>query len=127
MTKSFNVPALDSGSSSDKCVAWSNFVVNMDNDGLIEHERMSSEGGTAEGSVGVSESKIPVGLANGKAWQPSSEPWDCDFYLYQRAFPGTWGAGMQWWLWHVRNMGCGGCQECKNVFRFYWRYCVEKG
>ena len=50
---------------------------------------MSSEGGTAEGSVGVFESKISVELANGKVWQPSGEPWDCDFYLYQRGFPGT--------------------------------------
>ena len=46
----------------------------MDNDGSMEYERMSSEGGTAEGSVGVSDSKIPVGLEHGKAWQPSGEP-----------------------------------------------------
>ena len=74
------------------------FVVKVNNDGLIMYARMSSEGGTAEGSVGVSKSKIPVELENGKAWQRSSEPWDCDFYLYQWDFPGTRGAGMQRWL-----------------------------
>ena len=51
----------------------------MDNDGSIEYERMTSEAGTAEGLVGVSESKIPVELESGKVWQPSGEPWDCDF------------------------------------------------
>ena len=81
----------------------------MDNDGSIEYERMSLEDGTAEGSVGVSESQIPMELENGKVWQPSREPWDCDFYLYQRAFHGTWGASMQWWLCYVRNMGSGDC------------------
>ena len=61
----------------------------MDNDGSIEYVKMSSEGGTAEGSVGVSNFKIPVKLENGKVRQPSREPCDYDFYLYQRAFPGT--------------------------------------
>ena len=116
VTESSDVPTLDSGSSGDKSVTWSDFVVSKDNDGSIEYKRMSAEGGTAEGSVGVCESKIPVELENGTAWQPSSEPWDCDFYLHHRAYPGTWGAGMQWWLWYVRNMGCGGCQECKNMY-----------
>ena len=88
---------------------------------------MSSEGGNPEGLVGVSESKILVELENGKAWQPSSEHWDWDFYFYQRAFLRTWDAGMPWWLWNVRNMCCGGYQECKNMCRFYWRYCVKKG
>ena len=54
----------------------------MDNDGSIEHDRMFSEAGIAEGSVGVSEPKIPLELENGKAWQPSGEPWECDFYHY---------------------------------------------
>ena len=85
----------------------SDFVVSVHNDGSIEYERMASESGTTEGSFGVSKSKIPVRLENGKAWQPSCKPWDCDFYLHQRAFPGTWGAGMQWCLWYMRNMGCG--------------------
>ena len=80
---------LDSGSSGDKRVTSSDFVVSVDNYGSITYERISLEGGTAEGSVGVCESKIPVVLDNGKAWQPSSEPWDCDFYLHQRAFPRT--------------------------------------
>ena len=73
-TESSNVPTLDSGSSIDKSVTWSDFVVSVDNDGSIAYERMSSEGGTAEGSVGVSKSKILVELEHGKAWQPSSEP-----------------------------------------------------
>ena len=81
-TESSNVPTLDSRSSGDKSVTWSNFVASVENDGSIEYERMSSEGGTAEGSVGVSESKILMELENGKAWQPSGEPWDCDFNLY---------------------------------------------
>jgi hypothetical protein len=126
-TGSSDVLTLDSGSSGDKSVTWSDFVVSVDSNGYVEYERMSSEGGTAEGSVGVSESKIPVELENRKAWQRSGEPWDDDFYLYCRTFPGTWGAGMQWSLWYARNMGCGGCQECKNVCRFYWRFCNEKG
>ena len=69
-----DVPMLDSGSSGDKSVIWSDFVVSLDNDGSIEYERMSSEPGTAEGSVGVSKSKIPVELENGKGWQPSGKP-----------------------------------------------------
>ena len=43
-------------------------MVNVDNDVAIEYERMSSQGGTAEGLVGVSRWKIPVELENGKAW-----------------------------------------------------------
>ena len=73
-TEASDVPMLDSGSSGDKSVIWSDFVVSLDNDGSIEYERMSSEPGTAEGSVGVSKSKILVELEHGKAWQPSSEP-----------------------------------------------------
>ena len=92
-TESSNFPELDSKSPHNKSMTWSDFVVSVDNDASIEHQRMSSEGGTTEASVGFSESNIPVELENGKAWQPFSEPWDCDFYLYQRAFPGTWGAG----------------------------------
>ena len=76
---------------------------------------MSSDGGTADGLVVVFDSRVPVGLENVKAWQLSSEPWDWDFYLYQRAFPGTWGGGMQWWLWYVKKIGCGGCQEGNNM------------
>ena len=81
-TESSSVPALNTGSSGDKSVTWSDFVVSVDKDRSIDYERMSSESGTAEGLVVVSESKILVELENGKAWQPSSEPWDCDFYLY---------------------------------------------
>ena len=65
-TQSSNVPALDSGSSGDKSMTWSEFVDSVDNDRSIEYKRMSSEAGTAEGSVGVSESKIPVELENRK-------------------------------------------------------------
>ena len=61
-TESSDVPMLDSGSSSDKSVTWSDCVVSVYNDELIEYERMSSEVGTAEGSVGISESEIPVEL-----------------------------------------------------------------
>ena len=74
MTESSDVPTLDSGSSCDKNVTWSNFVVIVDNDKLIECKRMSSEGGTTEGLGGVSEAKIAVELENGKAQQPSGEP-----------------------------------------------------
>ena len=87
--KSSDVPMLDSGSSCNESITWFDFVVIVDNDGSIKHERMSSEGGNVEGSLGVSKSKILMELENGKAWQPYSEPWDCDFDLYQRAFPGT--------------------------------------
>ena len=69
-------------------------MVSVYNDASIGHERMASEGGTSEGSVSVCKSKIPVELENGKVWQPSVEPWNCDFYLSQKAFPGTWGASM---------------------------------
>ena len=92
--QSSDVPMLDSGSAGNKIVTWLDIVVSVYNDRSIEYDRKSSEGGTAEGLVAVSESKIPVELANGKVWQPSSESWDCDFYLHQWAFPGTWGAGM---------------------------------
>ena len=67
-TESSDVPTLDSGSSGDKSVTWSDFVFSMDNDGSIAHERISSEAGTGEGLVGVSESKISVELENRKAW-----------------------------------------------------------
>ena len=73
MIASSDVPTLDSGSSGDKSVTWSDFVVSMDNNGSFEYETISSEGSTTEGSVGVSESKIPVELENGKPWQPSSD------------------------------------------------------
>ena len=54
----------------------------MDSDESIEYESKSLESGTAEGSVDVPKSRIPVELANGKVWQSSSEPRDCDFYCY---------------------------------------------
>ena len=44
------------------------FVASVDRDGSIEYERMSSEDSTGEGLVGVSESKIPAELENGKVW-----------------------------------------------------------
>ena len=69
-----DVHMLDSGSSGNKSVTWSDIVVCVHKDGSIEYERMSLEGGTAEGSIGVSKSKIPVGLENGKVWQPSGKP-----------------------------------------------------
>ena len=125
-TESSNVPTLDSGSCSNKSITWSDFMVSVDNDGSIECERMFSEGGTAEASVGVSESKILVELENRKAWQPLVVSQDCDLYLHQRAFPRTWGAGMQLCLWYLRNKGYGSCQECKNMCRFYCKYCIEK-
>ena len=56
---------------------------------------MSLEDGTAEDSAGVSKSKIPLAVDNGNVWQPAGELWDSDFYLHQRAFPRTWGTGMQ--------------------------------
>ena len=73
-TEAHDVPTVDSGSSSYKSVTWSDFMVRLDNDGSIESERMSSEGGTTEGSVDVSKFKILVELENGKARQPSGEP-----------------------------------------------------
>ena len=94
-TESPDGPTLDSRSSVDKSLSWFDFVVSMDNDGSIECKRISSDGGTAEGLLGVVESKIPVELENGKVWQPSVESGDGDFYLHQRAFPRAWGAGMQ--------------------------------
>ena len=90
-------------------MTWSDVVVRVNNHWSIEYVRISAEGGTAKGSVGVSKSKILVELANKKAWQPFDKTWDCDFYVYQKDFPRTWGAGMQWWLWYVRNIGCSGC------------------
>ena len=65
-TESSDVPTLDSESFDYKSVTWSDFVVSVDNNESIEYKRMSSEAGTAEGSVGVSESKIPVELENRK-------------------------------------------------------------
>ena len=70
-------------------------MVREANDGSVEYERMSSEGGTAEGSLSLFLSKILVDLENRKVWQASSESYDCEFSLYQRAFPGTWGASVQ--------------------------------
>ena len=70
-------------------MTWFDLVVSMDSDGSIEYERMSSELGTAEGSVGVLESKILVEFENEKQWQPSSDSWHYDCSFYQRAFPGT--------------------------------------
>ena len=54
VTESSTVSMLNSGSFADKSVTWPDFVVSVDNDGSIEYERMSSIGGTTEGSVGVS-------------------------------------------------------------------------
>ena len=65
-TESSNVPMLDSESSTDKSMTWSDFVVSINNHRSIEYERMSSEDGTAEDSVRVSESMIPVELENRK-------------------------------------------------------------
>ena len=73
-TESSSFPTLDSGSSNDKSITWSDFVVSMNNDIAIGYARISIEGGTASSLVGVSESKLPVELESGKAWQASSEP-----------------------------------------------------
>ena len=93
-TKSSNVRTLDSGSFGHKGVVWSNFVISMYDNGIIEFERISSEVGTPEGSIGVSESKIQMQLENGTVQLPFGELWICGFYLYQRAFPETQGAGI---------------------------------
>ena len=74
MTLSSDMPMLDCGSSGDKSVTWSDSVISVDNDGIIEYQAMSLEGGTGEGSVGVSESKIRVQFENRKTWQHSSQP-----------------------------------------------------
>ena len=89
VTESSDVSTLQCGSSHDISMTCFKFVVSVDIDGTIEHERMSLEGGTAEGSVSVGESKIPVELQNGKGWQHCGEPSDYNFYLYQMAFPRT--------------------------------------
>ena len=68
-----NVPMLDSGSSSNKYVSWSDFVVNVDKDSAKDYARRSSKSGTTDTSVTISKSKIPEKLENGKVWQPSSE------------------------------------------------------
>ena len=57
---------LNIGSSNNNSVTWSDFIVNVYSDGSIAYGRMSSEGGTEEGLVGVSKSKILVELKNGK-------------------------------------------------------------
>ena len=72
-TKSSDIPGLDSGSSSNKIVTWSEFVVSIDSACIIKYDGMSSEGGTAEGLVSVSKSKMPVELENGKVGQPSGK------------------------------------------------------
>ena len=65
-TESSDVYTLDSGFSITNSVTWFNIVLSMDSNGSIKSERMSSEGGPAEGSIGVSKSKIPIELENGK-------------------------------------------------------------
>ena len=67
VTKSFNIPILDSRSSNNKCVTWSDFVVSINSAGSLESDMMSSGDGTAEGLVGICKSIIPVELDNGKA------------------------------------------------------------
>ena len=81
-TKSFYVPTLDSATSDDKSVTWSDFVVSVDSERSIEYERMYVKSGTAKSLVGVSESKIPVELANEKVWQPCGVPCASNYYLY---------------------------------------------
>ena len=82
VTESSNVLMLDSGSCGDKSLTSCNFVISVKVDGSIEYKKISSEGGTAKDLAGVSESKILVGFENRKAWQPLSETWDYNFYLY---------------------------------------------
>ena len=73
-TESSYVTTLDSGSSSNKSVTLSHFIISVNSDGSIEYEKMSSEGSTTEGLVDVSKSKISVELENRKAWPASSKP-----------------------------------------------------
>ena len=73
ITVSFDVFMLDSESSNYKRLTWFNFVFSTKNYRYIEYKRMALEGGTAEGLVGISKSKIPVQLENGKVLQPSSK------------------------------------------------------
>lgn len=73
---------LHSESSVNNSVTWSDFVIRLDSDGLIEYERMPSQGGIIEGLVGVSEFKILVEMENRKVLQPSGLPKNCNFYLY---------------------------------------------
>ena len=40
---------------------------------------MSLECGTAEGSASVSKATILEELENDEAWQPSGDPWECNF------------------------------------------------
>ena len=71
VTESSNVLTLDAVSSDNTSMTWSKFVVSVEQDGSIEYDRISSEGGTAKDSVGVSEFEISVELENRKVWQPS--------------------------------------------------------
>ena len=66
---------------------------------------MPLQSGTAGGLVGISESELLLELQNGKVWQLPSEAQYCDFYLYERALPGTWGASIQHQLQSVKNTG----------------------
>ena len=43
-----HLSAVDSESFVNSNMIWSDFIVSVDNDGSIEYERMSFEGGTAE-------------------------------------------------------------------------------
>ena len=108
-TKSCNVSTFDVVSSGNISVSWTAFVVSVDSDGSIEYKRICLVGGTVEGLICFSDFEISIELENQKAWQPSEWAWDSDFYIYHRALPRTCGAGMPWWLWYVRNMGCGAC------------------
>ena len=66
ITESFNVRILDYRSSSNKSITWFLYDISINNNASIKYERMSLEGGTAEGLVDLSYLKISVELENGK-------------------------------------------------------------
>ena len=80
---------LDAECSDYNTLNRSDFIIQVDSKVSIMCQRMPSQDGTTKGSVGLSQSKIRVGLEKGKVWQPSHDFSDCDFHLDHRTFPGT--------------------------------------
>ena len=60
VTLSSDLTMLHTESSKVQSVTLSDIVITMDHNESIEYEVISSAGGTSEGSVGISKSKIPV-------------------------------------------------------------------
>ena len=58
---------LYAGSAADKHGIGSDFIINVNDKGAIAYYRISSQVGTATVLVGVSQSKIPIQVENGKA------------------------------------------------------------